>query len=256
MRAAETVAPNALLGPLDPEPVGIVNPGARSRFFLICDHAGNAVPRHLDRLGLPEAELDRHIGIDIGALGVARTLADRLDATLIFQRYSRLLVDCNRQPHGPTAMAEVADGTLVPGNQGLDAAAREARIASVMRPYHDAIAAALDARHRQGLPTFLVAMHSFTPRLRVQPTDRPWSIGLCWGPSERFSRHTLAHLAADSADLVIGANEPYTVDMVQDYSIPVHGEDRGLTIWRSSCARTSWPRTPPRSPGPIAWPAS
>jgi len=228
MQAAPSAAVSTLLGPDDPAPVGVVNPESASRFFLICDHAGNAVPRRLGKLGLPRAELDRHIGIDIGALGVARTLADRLGATLIFQRYSRLLIDCNRQPHGPTAMAEVADGTEVPGNRDLDAAAREARISSVMTPYHAAIAAALDARDRQGQPTFLVSVHSFTPRLLTQPADRPWSIGLCWGPNDRFSRHTLLHLAAADGDLVIGANEPYTVDMVQDYSIPVHGEDRGL----------------------------
>ncbi len=227
MHAAPRAAARLLLGPDDPEPVGIVNEGSDSRFFLICDHAGNAVPRRLGQLGLPQAELDRHIGIDIGALGVARTLADRLGATLIFQRYSRLLIDCNRQPHGPTAMAEVADGTEVPGNRDLDAAAREARIAEVMTPYHRTIEAALDARHARGRPTFLVSMHSFTPRLLTQPTDRPWSIGLCWGANDRFSRHTLQHLA-DDGDLVIGANEPYTVDMVHDYSIPVHGENRGL----------------------------
>jgi predicted N-formylglutamate amidohydrolase len=228
MQAAPSVVASPLLGPDDPPPVGIVNEGSDSRFFLICDHAGNAVPRRLGQLGLPQAELDRHIGIDIGALGVARILADRLGATLIYQRYSRLLIDCNRQPHAPTAMAELADGTEVPGNRGLDAAARDVRIAEVMRPYHDAIKAALDARDARGEPTFLVSMHSFTPRLLMQPTDRPWSIGLCWGPNDRFSRHTLQHLADDDRDLVIGANEPYTVDMVHDYSIPVHGEDRGL----------------------------
>jgi predicted N-formylglutamate amidohydrolase len=228
MHAAQRAAASALLGPDDPAPVGVLNEDSDSRFFLICDHAGNAVPRRLSQLGLPQAELDRHIGIDIGALGVAQALAERLGATLVFQRYSRLLIDCNRQPHAPTAMAEVADGTEVPGNRGLDAAARDLRIAEVMRPYHDAIKAALDARDARGQPTFLVAMHSFTPRLLTQPTDRPWWIGLCWGPNDRFSRHTLQHLADDDGGLVIGANEPYTVDMVHDYSIPVHGEDRGL----------------------------
>ena len=228
MQAAPSAEASTLLGPDDPAPVGVLNEGSASRFFLICDHAGNAVPRRQNQLGLPHAELDRHIGIDIGILGVARALAERLEATLIFQRYSRLLIDCNRQPHGPTAMAEVADGTEVPGNRDLDAAAREARIAEVMNPYHQAIETALDRREAQGQPTFLVAMHSFTPRLLTQPSNRPWSIGLCWGPNDRFSRHTLQHLADDDGDLVIGANEPYTVDMVHDYSIPVHGEDRGL----------------------------
>jgi predicted N-formylglutamate amidohydrolase len=249
MAARPSPAPGTLLGPDDPAPVGIVNPGATSRFFLICDHAGNVVPRRLDRLGLPQAELDRHIGIDIGILGVARTLAEQLDATLIFQRYSRLLIDCNRQPHSPTAMAEVADGTAVPGNRGLDAMAREARVAEVMTPYHDAIERALDEREAAGVPTLLVSMHSFTPQLLAAPADRPWPIGLCWGPSEHFSRHVHAHLVEDDGRLLVGANQPYTVDMVHDYSIPVHGEDRGLPyveieirqdLLSDAAAQTGW----------------
>jgi predicted N-formylglutamate amidohydrolase len=242
-------APNVLLGPDDPAPVGIVNPGATSRFFVICDHAGNVVPRRLGQLGLPQAELDRHIGIDIGILPVALSLAERLGATLIYQRYSRLVIDCNRQPHAPTAMAEVADGTEVPGNRDLDAGARAARIAEIMTPYHDAIRSALDAREAAGWPTLLVSMHSFTPRLLVTPTDRPWPIGLCWGPSEQLSRHVHAHLVEDDPELLVGANQPYTVDMVHDYSIPVHGEDRGLPyieveirqdLLSSEAARLAW----------------
>lgn len=228
MAAAPSTTTTTLLGPDDPAPVGVVDRGLDSRFFVICDHAGNAVPRRLDNLGLPQTELDRHIGIDIGALGVAESLAERLGATLVYQRYSRLLVDCNRQPHTPTVMAEVADGTEVPGNLGLDAAARDARIAEVMTPYHETIKAGLDARASRGRSTLLVSMHSFTPRLLARPADRPWSIGLCWGDDDQLSRHVLAYLAEDDRELVIGANEPYTVDLVHDYSIPVHGEDRGL----------------------------
>lgn len=228
MEAEPDTTASALLDTDDPAPVGVVNPDSDSRFFVICDHAGNAVPRRLDTLGLPQSELDRHIGIDIGALGVALSLAERLHATLVYQRYSRLLVDCNRQPHAPTVMAEIADGTVVPGNNDLDAAAREARITEVMRPYHDTIAACLDARAARGRSTLLVSVHSFTPRLMAQPAHRPWSIGLCWGKNDQFSQHVLAHLTDADRELVIGANEPYTVDMLHDYSIPVHGEDRGL----------------------------
>lgn len=228
MAAARSTTTTTLLGPDDPAPVGVVNRGSDSRFFVICDHAGNAVPRRLDNLGLPQAELDRHIGIDIGALPVAENLAERLGSTLVYQRYSRLLVDCNRQPHAPTVMAEVADGTEVPGNLGLDAASREARVTEVMDPYHTTIKACLDARAASGRSTLLVSMHSFTPRLLAKPADRPWSIGLCWGEDDQLSRHVLAHLTEDDGELVIGANQPYTVDMVHDYSIPVHGEDRGL----------------------------
>jgi predicted N-formylglutamate amidohydrolase len=217
-----------LLGPGDPEPVGELNRGSRSPFFLICDHACNAVPRALDNLGLPHEELNRHIAIDIGAFGVATELAERLGASLVHSRYSRLVIDCNRKPEAASSMAAVADGTEVPGNLNLGREARAARIEEILMPYHRRIGERLDARTAAGLPTLLVSVHSFTPSLRARPADRPWHIGLCWAAADGFSRHVLGVLAEMEPRLVLGHNQPYDVDMVNDYSIPVHGEGRGL----------------------------
>jgi predicted N-formylglutamate amidohydrolase len=225
--AVEPVRPR-LLGATDPEPVGELNPGSTSPFFLICDQAGNAVPAVLNNLGLPPEELGRHIGVDIGALGVATSLAERLGAPLVHTRYSRLVIDCNRKPEAGTAMAEVADGTEVPGNRNLAPTERAARIAEILLPYHARITERLDGRAAAGVPTLLVSVHSFTPRLRARPVERPWHIGLCWAEAHGFSRHVLGLLAEMEPDLVLGHNEPYDVDMVNDYSIPVHGEGRGL----------------------------
>lgn len=226
-RPAATVRPR-LLGPDDPDPVGELNPGSTSPFFLICDHAGNAVPAALGNLGLPDEELGRHIGIDIGALGVAMGLAKRLGAPLVHTRYSRLVIDCNRMPEAATSMAEVADGTEVPGNRGLSAAARAQRIEEILAPYQARISERLDARAAADVPTLLVSVHSFTPSLRTRPAARPWHIGLCWAAAHGFSRHVLELLAEMEPDFVLGHNEPYDVDMANDYSIPVHGEARGL----------------------------
>jgi predicted N-formylglutamate amidohydrolase len=217
-----------LLGPGDPEPVGELNPGSTSPFFLICDHAGNAVPAALANLGLPAEELGRHLGIDIGALGVATGLAERLGAPLIHTRYSRLVIDCNRKPESATCMAALADGTQVPGNRHLGPAERAARVAEILMPYHARIGARLDARAAAGAPTLLVSLHSFTPSLRARPAERPWHVGLCWATADGFSRHVLGLLAEMEPGLVLGHNQPYDVDMANDYSIPVHGEGRGL----------------------------
>ncbi|MDQ0467557.1 N-formylglutamate amidohydrolase [Labrys wisconsinensis] len=219
--------PGPLLGPDDPAPVDVRNGEAVSPFLMICDHAGNAVPAALGSLGLAQAELDRHIGIDIGILGVSVRLSDRLGVPLVFQRYSRLVVECNRRHDAPDLIAPVSDGTPVPGNAGIDAAERERRLAEIVAPYHREIVARLDARAAAGLPTVLVSMHSFTPSLRAQPFQRPWHVGLCYGADDRFSRPVLAALEAEPG-LVIGRNEPYGVDMATSYSIPVHGEERGL----------------------------
>ncbi len=216
-----------LLAEHDPAPVGFVGRDGQSPFVVICDHAGNAVPAALANLGLPPEELARHIAIDIGALAVAERMAAHLEAPLVFQRYSRLVVDCNRLPTAHDSIAAVADGTAVPGNADLDAASREARVAALHAPYHRQIAALLDARAARGQPTFLVSMHSFAPELRLRPADRPWDVGLCWHRDVRLSRLLVEGLA-DEAGLRIGENQPYSVDMENDYSIPVHGEGRGL----------------------------
>lgn len=216
-----------LLGPGDPAPVGVRNPDGQSPFVLICDHAGNAVPAALNGLGLPQNELDRHIGVDIGILGVAERLSDLLDAPLVFQRYSRLVVECNRRHTSPDSIAPVSDGTVVPGNQNLTPAARQARIEAIVEPYHAEIVLLLDAREAIGEPTVLVSMHSFTPSLKARPFDRPWQVGMCYGDTPLFSQCVLAELEAETG-LTVGRNEPYGVDMAKDYSIPIHGEERGL----------------------------
>ena len=61
-------------------------------------NADEQMPRVLGRLGISERECERHIVWDIGIAGVSRLMADALDATLVQQNYSRLLIDCNRRP--------------------------------------------------------------------------------------------------------------------------------------------------------------
>lgn len=217
----------SLLGPGDPAPVGLRNGDAPSDFMIICDHAGNAVPAVLNGLGLGRTDLDRHIGIDIGILGVSERLSDMLQAPLVFQRYSRLVAECNRLPSSPESIAAVSDGTLVPGNQDLDENSRADRVATIVAPYHNEITRRLDERHRSGRTTILVSMHSFTPSLLACPSPRPWHVGICHGDDDRFTRLVLAALKQE-ADLLIGHNEPYSVEPTKDYSIPVHAEARGL----------------------------
>ena len=216
-----------LLGPDDPAPVGVRNVEAQSPFLLICDHAGNAVPKMLNDLGLPRSELERHIGIDIGILGVSEELADLLAAPLVFQRYSRLVVESNRLYTSPDSIITVSDGTAILGNQRIDAAARRLRVAEIAEPYHHEIASRLDLRAALKTPTVLLSMHSFTPALLARPAERPWHIGLCYDENFLFSQHVLAVLSQQK-DIVIGRNQPYGVDMMRDYSVPVHGEGRKI----------------------------
>jgi predicted N-formylglutamate amidohydrolase len=209
----------------EPPPVTVHNADGSSPLLIVADHAGNLMPRVLGSLGLPHAECQRHIAWDIGIAGVSRLLADALDATLVQQNYSRLVIDCNRPPGAETSIPEVSELTPVPGNVGLSEAGKAARVREIFRPYHDAIARELDRRRQAGRPAALVAMHSFTPVYKG--VARPWHAGVLYNRDPRFAHLTMALLKRDAA-LVVGDNEPYSVDDASDYTIPVHGEQRGL----------------------------
>ncbi|MGH6916163.1 MAG: N-formylglutamate amidohydrolase, partial [Geminicoccaceae bacterium] len=116
--------------------IELYHPQGEAACLVLCDHAGRRIPRRLDRLGLPEQELCRHIGWDIGAADVTRALAALLDAPAVLCHSSRLMIDPNRKPGDPSSIPEIADGTFVPGNQSLDAAEARRRLERYFIPYH------------------------------------------------------------------------------------------------------------------------
>jgi len=221
----EASAHPALLGVGDPSPCEVVEAVSDSPFVLLADHAGQRVPTRLDNLGLPQAELDRHIGWDIGIAAVTRLLAEQLGAWAILQRYSRLVIDCNRPPAAPDSVATHSDGTRIPGNAGLDAAALRQRRNEIFDPYHQRIEQELDRRQQSGASPILVAMHSFTPAMAGQA--RPWHVGVLYQRDSRLAG-LLLHTLRGEPGLVVGDNQPYSVSDATDYAIPVHGERRGL----------------------------
>lgn len=216
---------DALLSADEPPPVTIHNPGGSSPLLLVADHAGNRIPAALGDLGVSTTERGRHIGWDIGIAGVSRRLADALDAVLIQQNYSRLVIDCNRPLGAPSSMPEISELTPVPGNVGLSDAAKAMRVAEIFQPYHRAIEVELTRRLHEARPVALVAMHSFTPVFKG--SVRPWHAGVLYNRDDRFSKSLKAVLDAEG-DLIVGDNEPYRVEDLTDYTIPVHGEQRNL----------------------------
>ena len=217
-----------LLGAGDPEPVEVVRPAGTSPFFLTCEHAGRAFPARLGTLGLAGPDLARHIAWDIGAAGVARALSARLDATLVLQRYSRLVVDCNRAPGAADFVVEVSEDTVIPGNQGLSEAAIDARAVEIFHPYHDCIHDLLEARATAGRLTVAVSVHTCTPVYRG--VHRPWHIGVMYEHDDRLARGMLVVLSeeGEEAGLEVGDNQPYCMTSDKDYSMPRHGQGRGI----------------------------
>jgi len=217
--------PLKLLADDDPPAFTIEHEQGTSPFFIACDHGGRRLPRRLGKLGLSEGELIRHIAWDIGASAVSRRLGDGLDAFTIHQTYSRLVIDCNRAPAVASSIVTLSESTEIPGNKNLSAAERTARANEILWPYHGRIASALDERKAAGRPTVLIAMHSFTPVFKG--VSRPWHVSVLYNRDRRFA-HVMKTLFEAEGDLAVGDNEPYAVSDASDYTIPVHGERRGL----------------------------
>src|SRR5260370_26680895 len=211
--------PKKLLGADEPAPVMVYNADGESPFVLVADHAGNIMPRALRHLGIAEAECERHIALDIGIAGLGRLLADALDAMLIQQNYSRLVIDCNRPLDAATSISDISEHTPIPGNVGLSEGARAARAREIFWE------AELDRRRQTGRPAALISLHSFTPIF--EGATRPWHAGVLYNRDPGFAHLLMAPLKCIEG-LVVGDNEPYSVTDALDYTIPIHGDRRGL----------------------------
>src|ERR1700732_2241736 len=202
-RGTTNVMAETLLAPGEPILVTVRHEEGSSPFLLVADHAGNIMPRALGRLGIAEAECERHIAWDIGIAGLGRLLADALGATLIQQNYSRLVIDCNRPLDAATSVADISEHTPIPGNVGLSEAARAARAREIFWPYHQRIEVELDRRRHAGRPAALIALHSFTPVF--EGATRPWHAGVLYNRDPRFAHRLMALLNAEK-DIFVGDN--------------------------------------------------
>ena len=214
-----------LLADDEPGPVFEERPEGRSNFVIVVDHAGARIPRSLENLGLPDSELTRHIAWDIGALGLARLVSASLDAPLVAQNYSRLVIDCNRDPGVEASIPRLSEWVSIPGNFDLSEAEIAARRTEIFEPYHARIRALLDERKAAGRRTILVAQHSMTDQYKGSKRDMHAAV--LYNRDRRFAGLVLESLRRE-AGLLIADNEPYFVSDETDYTIPRHGEARGL----------------------------
>ncbi|MCP4327892.1 MAG: N-formylglutamate amidohydrolase [Alphaproteobacteria bacterium] len=215
-----------LLSDDDMVPVDVLNQHGTSRIVLTCEHAGQAIPRSLGDLGLSRENMERHIAWDIGAAGLALLMSEMLDAVLVLQNFSRLVIDCNRPPDSPEFIPAASDGTIVPRNSDLSEFDRQNRHREIHHPYHDCISGILDRRSAEPNLPLLVSVHSFTPRF--DGFDRPWDLGLLYNRDNRLAQATKRSLDLLDQSVHVAFNEPYAVSDISDYTIPIHGERRGI----------------------------
>jgi predicted N-formylglutamate amidohydrolase len=214
-----------LIGSDDPPAFTHLNPGGRARALLLADHASAAMPRSLNRLGLGDVPLERHIAYDIGSRVVTEKLSELLDAPALVHGYSRLLIDPNRELDDPTSICVISDGVVVPGNRGLDAADVAARAMAFFHPYHDAIETEIDRLTARDGPPAIISVHTFTPLLRG--AERPWHVGILWDDDGRMPVPLIEALRRDPA-LLVGDNEPYSGRNRHGNTVESHAYPRDL----------------------------
>ncbi len=210
-----------------------VRPGnGGSGVVVVCEHASAFIPEEFAALGLSDADRLSHAAWDPGALAVADALADTLGGALVQSHISRLVYDCNRPPDAPDAMPAQSERVVVPGNAGLDAAARVDRVRRYYEPFRAALAGAIAAVPAQeggiaavpaqeggiaavpaqeggiaAVPApVLVTVHSFTPVFHGAP--RSVEIGVLHDSDARLADAMLACAAAHTP-LDVRRNAPY-----------------------------------------------
>jgi predicted N-formylglutamate amidohydrolase len=216
---------DALLGEDDPPVFLIEHAEGGSPFLLTCDHAGREIPHKLAGMRLSERDRSTHVAWDLGVAELGRRLSARLDAFLIMHNYSRLVIDANRPPGAPDSIPTLSERTRIAANEGLSSSDARKRFEEVFEPYHQRIRDELDERNARACPTVLVALHSFTPVYMNEA--RRWHVGVLYGRDPRLGRLVRDRLRNDGA-LVVGDNQPYSVSDATDYTIVVHGEQRGI----------------------------
>lgn len=146
-------------------------------FVVSCEHAGNKVPkRHagLFRSATARAALDSHRGWDPGSVEIGEQLARELDAPLVVQRVSRLLVECNRSLGHPALFSEFS--------LGLSEAERAVVLERYWSHHRDAVRRHVDAAP-PGLTVVHLGVHTFTSAWKGR--RRPTDIGLLYDPRRR-----------------------------------------------------------------------
>ncbi|UXS02064.1 N-formylglutamate amidohydrolase [Agrobacterium tumefaciens] len=205
------------------EAVAVENAAAKGDVLLVCEHASATVPEKYGTLGLTADVLSSHIAWDPGALAVSRLLSRKLDATLVYQRFSRLIYDCNRPPESSSAMPVKSEIHEIPGNFDLDDAEKFARTSALYVPFHDRVDAIIAERQANRQETVVVTVHSFTPVYHGR--FREVEVGVLHDTDSRLAD---AMLRSAAGGLDVRRNEPYGPDDGVTHTLRLHALPDGF----------------------------
>ncbi|QRM41807.1 N-formylglutamate amidohydrolase (plasmid) [Rhizobium rhizogenes] len=207
-------------------PLAIENDAARGDIVIVCEHASRLIPAALGGLGLDTSALESHIAWDPGALKLSRYLSSSLDALLCYQRYSRLVYDCNRPPEAASAIVGTSEIYDVPGNQNISQAERVARVDEIYLPFRDGISEILASRKAQGRETMLVTVHSFNPVYFGR--KREVEIGILHDSDTRLADAILSGTEENDHKFVVMRNQPYGPADGVTHTLIEHGIANGI----------------------------
>lgn len=210
----------------EPKAVTTLNARGKGRGLILCDHSSKRVPKSLKGLGISKKELSRHIGWDIGTEDIGVHMCKTLDMPGVFSGYSRLVIDLNRHPDSHECIIEKSDHTPIPANIGITPAARRMRMREVYEPYQKEVGRQIDRLVKKHKTPLIIAIHSYTPKMDGK--KRPWHIAILWNGQKKIATKVLRELRQQNPKLIVGDNEPYTM---QD------GRYWGLTVYRHAQLR-------------------
>jgi predicted N-formylglutamate amidohydrolase len=215
----------SVLDRADPPPFDILGAEPSMPVLLVCDHASSRIPARFHNLGVSDEIMKTHCALDIGAAAVTRLLSRSLALPAVLAGYSRLVVDCNRRLDDPTAFPASIDGFVIPGNQEMTHAERQARADALYWPYHHAVRDQLGMLEALAKAPALVAIHSFVPIRNGR--HRPWDIGVLWDVDPRIPVPLIEGMRK-YPEIAVGDNEPYSGKHIHDFTVDHHAEAEGL----------------------------
>lgn len=204
------------------EPAALVeNAGGKSDVILICEHAGRQLPGFIGSLGVGDEAMSSHIAWDLGAAELSRALSKLLDATLVMQRYSRLVYDCNRSFEAKDAIVEGSDDVFIPENSGLSMSQRQKRHDMVYQPFFEVIKEIIKSRIAVGRQPVIVTIHSFTPVYKGQ--RRTVDLGILHDLDSRLADAVLSLTRESEKGYRAAINEPYSAEDGVTHTLITHG---------------------------------
>ena len=191
--------------------------------LFCCDHASNLIPNQYKKLNIDDSILKSHIAYDIGAKKLTKKLTTTFNTNAILGRYSRLLIDLNRDKNHINCITNESDGIKIQRNQNLSKPEKLYRIKKFYKTYHEELNITLKKMDNFfSCKTALICIHSFTPSLQNK-IKRPWEIGLLFRDDKRLYKPILKYLS-ENTKYKIGKNKPYSGYEDVNYTMTYHGE--------------------------------